>query len=103
MKRTIPSTSQDALGGKLFDFTVDISGFTLQTVSLRPGECSGTYGPFPIPANDFSVFVNETPGAGFALDAITVSGGVITSQSSTGVFIRPAPGVNVVTFRNRAT
>jgi hypothetical protein len=101
--KTIPSTSQDALGAKPFDFTVDISGFTLQTVSLRPGECSGTYGPFPIPDNDFSVFVNETPGAGFTVEAITLTGGVITQRNGGGVFIRPAPGVNVVTYRNRAT
>ncbi len=101
--KTIPSTSQDALGGKTFDFLVDISVLTNQNVSLRPGECTFPFGPFPIPDNNFSVFVNETPGAGFTVDSITVTGGVITQQTATSVFIRPAPGMNVVTFRNRAT
>jgi hypothetical protein len=100
--KTILPTSKDALGNKQFEFTVDISGFTLQIVKLRPGECTLPYGPFPIPDNDFSVFVSETPGAGYVVDAITLTGGVITQRTSGAVFIRPAPGINVVTFRNKA-
>ncbi len=100
--KTIPSTSQDALGGKAFDFLVDISGFTLQNLTLHPGECSFPYGPFPIPDNNFSVFVSETLSGGFTVDSITVTGGVITQQTASSVFIRPAPGMNVVTFRNKA-
>jgi hypothetical protein len=101
--KTIPSTSQDALGTKEFEFTVDISGFTLQVVRLRPGECTFPFGPFPIPDNDFSVFVDETVQPGFAVESISVTGGVVTQKTATSVFIRPAPGMNVVTFRNRAT
>jgi hypothetical protein len=101
--KTIPSSSQDALGGKAFEFLVDISGFTLQNVTLRPGECTLPFGPFPIPDNDSSVFVNETVGPGFTVDSITLTGGVITQRNGAGVFIRPAPGINVLTYRNRAT
>jgi hypothetical protein len=101
--KTILPTSQDALGGKTFEFLVDISGFTVQNAYLRPGECTLPFGPFPIPDNDTGVFVNETTSPLFVVDGISLSGGGrITLQTATSAFIRPAPGINVLTFRNKA-
>jgi hypothetical protein len=129
--KQIPITSQDALGGKTFSYTVYIQmpgapGYiTVPLGPIYPGECTAFTPSFPILNADgtpraIGVHENEVTGAqAFEVTSITVAGSrglCTTSNSTTVVCPYPTginlptgdidfflgPGPNVVTYTNKA-
>jgi hypothetical protein len=108
--KQIPITSQDSLGGKdfFYDVMVDARG-PARIGPIKPGECTFYTGDFPIisaPGTPVKVTVTELGvGTTFKVDSIVVNGArlILTNSPATGtVQFNPGPGVNVVTYNNRA-
>ena len=107
--KTIPSTSQDSLGGKTFQFTwqVDHQG---GSVSLMAGECSTVLGLSNIidqNGNPTPVKVQEIiPGGSlYSVDAIGVQfarGNVVTNLNTATATWDLGPDTNVVTYDNKS-
>ncbi len=105
--KTIPPTSQDALGGKAFTYLV---GQFTHIGPIYPGECILVPGDFPIlsPAGQpatLTVHEDGTPSTTWDVTSITVTGGRSVQPpdlTNGNITFYVAPGVNVVTYRNTA-
>jgi hypothetical protein len=104
--KVIPITSQDSLGMKPFNYTINGQAFG----PIYPGECTYYTRDIPIlsaPGVPTVVTVDEVeaPSLTFKVDSITVQGarwvGMPDLTNGTIQF-NPGPGVNVVTYTNRA-
>ena len=112
--KQIPATSQDSLGGKPFTYTATIVNANPPRVfhlgPIVPGECTFYVGPIPI-LNAFGtpvvITVDEdgaTTSTTFEVTSITCTGcALFASFPATGEGqLILGPGVNAVTFTNRA-
>ena len=105
--KVIPYTSQDSLGTKPFNYTINGQAFG----PILPGECTYYTRDIPIlsaPGVPTVVTVDEVeaPSTTFKVESITVQGlrGMplnIDLMNGT-ISFNPGPGVNVVTYTNRA-
>ena len=107
--KQIPITSQDSLGGKDFFFDVTVNGRAGRVGPIKPGECTFYTTDFPIitaPGTPTKVTVTEVGvGTTFKVDSIVVNGArlVLLNDKNTGtISFNPGPGINVVTYNNRA-
>jgi hypothetical protein len=107
--KQIPITSQDSLGGKDFFFDVMVNSRAGRVGPIKPGECTFYTSDFPIitaPGTPTKVTVTEVGvGTTFKVDSIVVNGArvILSNNPTTGqVVFNPGPGVNVVTYNNRA-
>ncbi len=111
--KVIPYTSQDSLGMKDFSYTVSSGGQSGQVGPIKPGECTFYTQPdYPIltaPNSPVSLTVHEngTPSMTWDVTAITVTGNrtppaPIVDLGNGNITFTIGPGINVVTYTNRA-
>ena len=106
--KVIPYTSQDSLGGKDFNYT--INGYPFGPI--KPGECTFYTREIPIltapgVATVVTVDEVEAPSTTFTVTSITVTGmrggmPLIYDLANGTIAFNPGPGVNVVTYTNKA-
>jgi hypothetical protein len=111
--KVIPVTSQDSLGGKPFNYTVTIqpSGEVVNLGPIFPGECVLVPHDVPVLFRPLTPAMISIAEAGvfnsttFVVDSITCTG----CRSVSNVVLQvgeidfiPGPGVNVVTYTNKA-
>jgi hypothetical protein len=106
--KVIPYTSQDSLGMKDFTYLINGQG---PVGPIKPGECTFYTRDFPIitaPNTPTVVTVDEVeaPSTAFEVTSIVVTGarGIVgVPNLTTGTIqFNPGPGINVVTYTNRA-
>ena len=110
--KVIPITSQDSLGGKDFTYTVTVDGHVFHLGPIKPGECTNFTYPVPIllgPGVPTPVAVVEdgaSTSTTYVVTDITVTGGRPTvgkDLPSGTIKFALGPGLNVVTYTNKAT
>ncbi len=105
--KVIPITSQDSLGNKPFTYTINGSPFGS---AILPGECTFYTRDVPIltaPNTPTTVTVDEVeaPSTLFDVTSIVVTGSrgyTVTNLANGTVSVTLGPGINVVTYTNRA-
>jgi hypothetical protein len=112
--KVIPLTSQDSLGGKTFSYDVTVNGRTVRLGPIFPGECTFLTGDIPIlnaAGEPQVVTVHEvgTPSATWDVTSITCTGCKSdpgrppkTMLAEGTIEFDLGPGINVVTYTNKA-